>query len=307
MSNSPRLRAALAALVPSLSLVAAAGADSFATQVVLYVPGMGAAQGFTNPQVALGPPERFTGEGLAPQAVTPFQPPFRPNEIVSIGLGGSLVLAFDRDVVDDPRHPFGVDLLVFGNAFASDAAYPLGVIGGFFAEGGSISVSPDGVAWTLVPGIDADGLFPTLGYLDAGPYATSPGRIESDFTRPVDPAWRGPAMLGLDWSGILAAYDGSGGGAGIDLAPLGLASIRFVRIDGPTSFGFSPEIDAIAAVSPIAAAILGDLDGDGDVDAADLAILLGAWGPAPKGTPADLDRDGDVDAADLALLLGAWS
>ena len=47
-----------------------------------------------------------------------------------------------------------------------------------------------------------------------------------------------------------------------------------------------------------------DLDGDGRVNAADLAILLGAWGTDGAG---DLDGDGAVCAADLALLLGAWS
>ncbi|MCH8912914.1 MAG: hypothetical protein IIA33_05030 [Planctomycetes bacterium] len=51
-----------------------------------------------------------------------------------------------------------------------------------------------------------------------------------------------------------------------------------------------------------------DLDVDGDVDAADLAILLGSWGPCPdpNDCPADFDGDGDVDAFDLALLLGTW-
>ena len=49
----------------------------------------------------------------------------------------------------------------------------------------------------------------------------------------------------------------------------------------------------------------GDLDGDGNVNAADLAVLLGAWGPNP-GHPADLNDDGFVNAADLANLLGAW-
>jgi len=47
-----------------------------------------------------------------------------------------------------------------------------------------------------------------------------------------------------------------------------------------------------------------DLDGNGDVGAADLAALLGAWG-ATSGA-ADLDGNGDVGAADLAALLGAW-
>lgn len=48
-----------------------------------------------------------------------------------------------------------------------------------------------------------------------------------------------------------------------------------------------------------------DLNNDDVVDAADLAILLGAWGPNP-GHPADINCDGVVEAFDLALLLGAW-
>jgi len=48
---------------------------------------------------------------------------------------------------------------------------------------------------------------------------------------------------------------------------------------------------------------LGDLNGDGQVDAADLAIVLGAWG-----TPiADLNSDGTTDGADIGILLGNWT
>lgn len=46
-----------------------------------------------------------------------------------------------------------------------------------------------------------------------------------------------------------------------------------------------------------------DLDHDWLTSAADLAILLGAWG-APG--PADFDHSGATDAADLAALLGNW-
>jgi hypothetical protein len=49
---------------------------------------------------------------------------------------------------------------------------------------------------------------------------------------------------------------------------------------------------------------LGDLNGDGSVDGADLAIFLGAWGG--NGGLADLDENGTVNGADLAIILGAW-
>jgi len=45
-----------------------------------------------------------------------------------------------------------------------------------------------------------------------------------------------------------------------------------------------------------------DLDASGEVNAADLATLLGAWG----GPGADLDGDGTTSASDLAAMLGAW-
>ena len=47
-----------------------------------------------------------------------------------------------------------------------------------------------------------------------------------------------------------------------------------------------------------------DLNGDGSVNAADLATLLGQWGLSGS---ADLDGNGTVGAADLAIMLGAWS
>ena len=60
-----------------------------------------------------------------------------------------------------------------------------------------------------------------------------------------------------------------------------------------------------ATTGPAFHSLPGDLDGNGVIDAADLAILLGSWGPCPN-CPADFDGDGDVDAADLAQVLGAW-
>ena len=46
-----------------------------------------------------------------------------------------------------------------------------------------------------------------------------------------------------------------------------------------------------------------DLNNDGHVDGADLAMLLNQWGT--NGT-ADLDHDSLVGGSDLAILLNAW-
>ncbi len=48
-----------------------------------------------------------------------------------------------------------------------------------------------------------------------------------------------------------------------------------------------------------------DLDGDRCIGAADLSILLGAWGSCTA-CAADFDGDGIVAATDLALLLSYW-
>jgi subtilisin family serine protease len=51
--------------------------------------------------------------------------------------------------------------------------------------------------------------------------------------------------------------------------------------------------------------IPGDIDGDGDVDTADLLALLAAWGEC-EGCPEDINGDGVVNTADLLILLGNW-
>ena len=54
--------------------------------------------------------------------------------------------------------------------------------------------------------------------------------------------------------------------------------------------------------------ILGDLNGDDRVSAADLLTLLASWGPCGdcKDCPADLNGDCTVGAADLLILLSNW-
>jgi hypothetical protein len=70
----------------------------------------------------------------------------------------------------------------------------------------------------------------------------------------------------------------------------------------------TPEVDADFAlvVSGLRPAVPADLDDDGDVDFADLLVLLSAWGPCGPPCPADLDGNGAVDFADLLILLSSW-
>ena len=49
-----------------------------------------------------------------------------------------------------------------------------------------------------------------------------------------------------------------------------------------------------------------DLNGDGIVDGADLAIMLLLWGQLPGNPNADLNGDGTVGGGDLPLLLASW-
>ena len=281
---------------------AIAHAEGLASAVIAYEPGSSPAPGYTNPASALGEPSRFTTSPWDGGAVTPFAPAWLPSQVVSIGAGGSLVLELDAPAVDDPRNPFGIDLIIFGNSFFSDIGGGAGVCGAVAAEGGSIDVSEDGLTWCTVPGVAADGLFPTLGYLDVDPYDAVPGTVETDARMPVDPAHRAEAMFAMPWPEMVAAYGLSAGGAGVDLATTGCASARFVRIRVPPPPHSHVEIDAVSRVRPRAQAA--DFNGDGAVDGTDLTVLLVQYGGAGS---ADLSGDGIVDGIDLAQLLAEWT
>ena len=58
--------------------------------------------------------------------------------------------------------------------------------------------------------------------------------------------------------------------------------IRFIAADEGSNTVVEAAVDGIE-LRLIGCSDNPDLDGDGDVDAADLAILLGAWGPGRNG------------------------
>ena len=70
------------------SVAVACTATPYADFVVQYTPGVDADKRYDDPNAALGEPTRFTSpESMYGGAVTPFNPPFGFDEVVSIGHG----------------------------------------------------------------------------------------------------------------------------------------------------------------------------------------------------------------------------
>lgn len=224
-----------------------------------YDQGSNAAAGYTDASTALGSAERFTGEGIFPGAVTPFNPAWTTEELVSVGSGGHLTLGFDATITNDASHAFGIDLIVFSNSGFLDTSWSdadpnndgSGIVGSnpfVFGGGGqaTIQISSDGNNWFTADTTILD-LFPTLGYSDSEtPTPGEPGLVETDFTLPVDPSLLLADLADLSFEEIISLYNGSGGGIGIDIASTGLESASFVRFLNDSGEAF--EIDAVAAV-----------------------------------------------------------
>jgi len=245
-----RVRAAAAAAF----LVASAGAlaSPYASSWTSYEAGTGASASYLDPASAVGSPTRFTGVQFGfPSVVSPFSPPFDPGDVVSIGRGGHLTLAFDHNVYNRPENPYGIDFNIFGNWFYTEGSN--GATGKFGAHGGIVEVSKDGSDWRVVSVRATDG-FATLGYSDlVSPYDTAPGNVPTDFTKAVDPGFN---PIGKTFAEIVSGYNGSGGGTGVDFASTGLDFIRFVRISNPGGNTGNINIDGIAEVpTPVTASL----------------------------------------------------
>ena len=60
----------------------------------------------------------------------------------------------------------------------------------------------------------------------------------------------------------------------------------------------------VGHVGTITRALVGDINGDGCINGADLSELLGNWGGTSG--PADINQDGTIDGADLTIVLANW-
>jgi len=117
------------------STAAAPVADPFADEWISYNPGPDwSGTQFSDPTLAIGAP---VGLYLA-------EPD--NSSLVTLGNGGNLTVKFSSPVVDDPRNPYGLDFIVFGNAQVNETMF------GFirWQELAFVEISQDGLNWYLI-------------------------------------------------------------------------------------------------------------------------------------------------------------
>jgi hypothetical protein len=140
-------------------------------------------------------------------------------DVLSLGKEGEIVLGFGGNAIVDGE---GIDFIVFENAF-----YVGGDPEKIFKELGEVSVSEDGVSWVPFPCHDS-----------ASPYDGCAG-------------WH--PVLANAGAGVSAFDPEEAGGDPFDLADIGLASARFVRIRDISRFGAADnagfDLDAVALVN----------------------------------------------------------
>jgi hypothetical protein len=86
--------------------------------------------------------------------------------------------------------------------------------------------------------------------------------------------------------------------------------VRFTAQDTGSGSVVEAGIDGVKLQQLICSSLVGDTDGDGDVDADDLVNVVLGWGPCPAppaACPGDVDDDGDVDADDLTAVVLNWT
>ncbi len=244
----------------ALMLASSAQASIFATEVVDHSASLDGSGYYNDANDLLGKPTTIIPAwGGGTSHVSPVEPAWGDNNITTFNSGDWAVVKFDHQVVDDSNNPYGLDLLVFGNAFFTGSGYvnddtnhnTYTLTGGLFAEGVTVSVSQDGTDWyTYADGPSGDGLYPTNPWVwDPAQYdSTGNGwtDVENDYTKPVDPSLQAADFAGISYDAMLL-YDGSAGGVGFDLAESDYDWIQYVKVTGTGG-----EVDAFADVAPAA-------------------------------------------------------
>jgi hypothetical protein len=282
-------------------------ANDFASQVISYVPGTGITctqdgEYYNDPSAALGGPTTMTAfevggwpDGNEP--VNPLFPAWLPDEVVTVGNGGSIILKFNHPVRNDQNNPYGIDLIIYGNCmFAGSNPWTPGsdansvtIVDWPYPEPGIVSVSEDEVFgpnmhWHTFSGPSAphaDSFAPTAAFRWDSANHRWDVNLPLDPTRPIDPALTPGDLAGLTVAQGIDRYNGSAGGAGFDIGALGLDRIWFVKIEDDPCAVRPSEVDSIADVSACGdykhPFPVGDLNNDCRVNSKDFAILGENW------------------------------
>jgi len=248
------------AFVIDLSRPAAA---QYANQVVSYDQGTTPAIDFDSmlpdnlPIAALGSPLRVNG-GMYSGVVSPFDPPFLRDDIVSIGEGGHLTLRLSNYAVQQAG---GYELGVFSNPGLGDLDYPNGqagspatTLGVLATESAVVELSADGVNWASLNGgnpIVFD--TPMNGYTDiTKPFSPTPGIVPSDFQQPFTgslSSFNGLMYYNPGGGDMLSLLAGSGGGQWLNVSDAGLSQVGYIRFsvaDDGTSARHYFDLDAVS-------------------------------------------------------------
>lgn len=155
----------------------------------------------------------------------------------------------------------------------------------------SVTIAPVGVTSYLSGPQNADGS------CSAGT-AVSP-RLVHDLNVQVVQGSTGATVLAT------AAATAAGGAETLTNIVLPVPDTYAIRVY-PSTTTDDVQVYSMTVTLNLAAARPADLNTDGQVDGADLGILLASWGPCGTPCPSDLDLNGQVDGADLGRLLADW-
>lgn len=236
------------------------------------------AANFRDPTNVLHRPTCYM-EGQWGGVVSPYNPAWMAGELLTLEEEDYVTIEFDHKVVDDPKNPWGLDFIVFGNAlivgtkkdYYDEASDPGNweYTGSIADEKALVEVSADGVNWfSYEDGPYCDSWAPTQGYIydkanaDTNLYSGNLWwSVTTDATWPVHPDMEASDAVGLTLETLSYRYDGSAGGAAFDISKFDLPRdekgrkyIKYVRIsswyDEEEEEWTVPEVDAVADVRP---------------------------------------------------------
>ena len=240
--------------------------NDFAVQIV-STNGIDSVSPYNDPTAVLGTPalqffDPFDGD--VTDRVSVIDPAFNvtpsgSNVLAVIENGGQITVQMGQKIYADPRHPYGVDLVIYGNTFFKSLSGISGTISdstdlsaatlnssGTACHPALVSVSQDGINWFTFTNVQT--VFPDEAYRWDDTNASWTDE-QMNPTKPLNPYLYTNNFAGQTVAKALDLFIGASGGSGCSLHTLGLPWIQYVRIQpAPGTYAV---IDSIAAANPV--------------------------------------------------------